>query len=204
MQSVRSGIWTRVAVSISGDEYHYNTGTSRLMHRKRVTCELHYSYFRLMTIKHAIPKTAEVTHSDIEWAIELLYNSVKTGSQLVRRPDQFWRPEQFGVKMWWRKPAPSEAGLQAPRGSTGKRERHAVMANRVGVNMLQFSSVSNSISRTIWRCPWCNGYRRRIWTRRHEFKSWTWLIAFHIALIPFGKVWIQLFSLQLWVNSRTD
>ena len=26
------------------------------------------------------------------------------------------------------------------------------------------------------------------------------LIAFHIALIPLGKVWIQLFSLQLWVN----
>ena len=51
---------------------------------------------------------------------------------------------------------------------------------------------------------WCNGYRRRIWTRRHEFKSWTWLIAFHVALIPMGKVWIQLFSLQLWVNSRTD
>ena len=28
----------------------------RLMHRKRVTCELHDSYFRLMKIKHAIPK----------------------------------------------------------------------------------------------------------------------------------------------------
>ena len=49
-------------------------------------------------------------------------------------------------------------------------------------------------------CPWCNGYRRRNWTRRHEFKSWTRLIAFHIALIPLGKVWIQLLSLQLWVN----
>ena len=54
------------------------------MHRKGVTCELHGSYFRLMTIKHDIPKTAEVTHSDgqlwgdIKWAIELLYNSVKT------------------------------------------------------------------------------------------------------------------------------
>ena len=53
------------------------------------------------------------------------------------------------------------------------------------------------------RCPWCSRYRRRKWTRRHEFKSWTRLIAFHIALIPLGKVWIQLFSLQLWVNSRT-
>ena len=47
-------------------------------------------------------------------------------------------------------------------------------------------------------------YRHRKWTRRHEFKSWTRLIAFHIALIPLGKVWIQLFSLQLWVNSRAD
>ena len=25
-------------------------------------------------------------------------------------------------------------------------------------------------------CPWCNGYRRRNWTRRHEFKSWMRLI----------------------------
>ena len=41
-----------------------------------------------------------------------------------------------------------------------------------------------------WRCPWCNGYHRRK-IRRHEFKSWTRLIAFHIALIPLGKVWIQ-------------
>ena len=40
------------------------------------------------------------------------------------------------------------------------------------------------------RCPWYNGYRHRKWTRRHEFKSWTRLTAFHIAL-------------QLWVNSRT-
>ena len=30
------------------------------------------------------------------------------------------------------------------------------------------------------------------------------LIAFHIALIPLGKVWVQLFSLQLWVDSRAD
>ena len=41
-------------------------------------------------------------------------------------------------------------------------------------------------------------------TWQHKFKSWSSLIAFHIALIPLGKVWIQLFSLQLWVNSRAD
>ena len=62
----------------------------------------------------------------------------------------------------------------------------------------------HKILTTIYLAPWCSRYRRRKWTRRHEFKSWTRLIAFHIALIPLGKVWIQLFSLQLWVNSRTD
>ena len=36
----------------------------KVMHQKRVTCELHDSYFCSMTITHAIPKTAEVTHSD--------------------------------------------------------------------------------------------------------------------------------------------
>ena len=35
--------------------------THRLMHRKRVTCELHDSYFRLMMIKHSI--------SAIEWVL---------------------------------------------------------------------------------------------------------------------------------------
>ena len=35
--------------------------THRLMHRKKVTCELHDSYLDLMTIKHAISK--------IEWAL---------------------------------------------------------------------------------------------------------------------------------------
>ena len=56
---------------------------------ERETCELHDSYFGSMTIKHAIPRTVEVTHSDgqlwgdIEWVIELLHNSVKTGCQFV-------------------------------------------------------------------------------------------------------------------------
>ena len=54
-----------------------------------------------------------------------------------------------------------------------------------------------------WRLGWRSICYRK-WTRRHEFKSWTRLITFHIALIPFGKVWIQLYSLQLCVNSRAD
>ena len=50
-------IWDKVKVPLC----HY-----RVMHRKRVACELHDNYFRLMTIKHAISK--------IEWAIEWALN----------------------------------------------------------------------------------------------------------------------------------
>ena len=70
---------------------------------------------------------------------------------------------------------------------------------------------------TYGRCPWCNGYRRRKWTRWYEFKSWPRLIAFHIALIPLGKdrlffslgeatslregkLWIQTFKLRLKID----
>ena len=40
--------------------------------------------------------------------------------------------------------------------------------------------------------------------RWHVFKSWTRRTAFNRALIPLRKVWIQLFSLQQWVNSWAD
>ena len=43
------------------------------MHRKRVTSEMDDSYFRLMTIKYAIPK--------IEWAIEWALNYFITRSR---------------------------------------------------------------------------------------------------------------------------
>ena len=69
---------------------------------------------------------------------------------------------------------------------------------------MQKISLRFSGAHGVRRCPRCNGYRRRKRTRRHEFKSWTRLIVFYIALIPLGKVWIQLFSLKLWVNSRAD
>ena len=118
----------------------------RLMHRKRVTCELHDSYFRLVTIKHAIPK--------IEWAIELLYNSVKTGSQWVGEDvvgkATTWQkghwdpPSEFGDQTgWWEdagmRTCPREAGPPGHRlSSPGERERHTAMSGGARVvNMLQ-------------------------------------------------------------------
>ena len=55
---------------------------------------------------------------------------------------------------------------------------------QVSRTLLSILAVLNNV----WRCPWCNGHRRSIWTLRHEFKSWMRLIAFHIALIPLGKL----------------
>ena len=43
----------------------------RLTHRKRVTSELHDSYFRSITITQAIPKIAEVTHPDRQISEEI-------------------------------------------------------------------------------------------------------------------------------------
>ena len=64
-----------------------------------------------MTIKHAIPRTAEVTHpdgqlwGDIEWAIELLYNSVKTVS---------WGPEKLETRCGRESHHPAEEALGTP------------------------------------------------------------------------------------------
>ena len=43
----------------------------RLTHQKRVTSELHDSYFRSMTITQAIPKIVEVTHPDCQISEEI-------------------------------------------------------------------------------------------------------------------------------------
>ena len=86
--------------------------------------------------------------------------------------------------------------------ATGKNVVHtevhcsaAVEKNECVVDLEKFSKLSKVlkiVTLILWRCPWCNGYRRRKWAQRHEFKSWTRLIAFYTALIPLGKVWIQL------------
>ena len=49
----RKSRWRKLADEmVRGKKFPWYT--HRLIHRKRVTCELHESYFRLMTIKHVI------------------------------------------------------------------------------------------------------------------------------------------------------
>ena len=68
-------IWDKVKVPLC----HY-----RVMHRKRVTFELHDSYFRLMTIKHMISK--------IEWALNHYITQLSSsGSWVEDRTELEWR-----------------------------------------------------------------------------------------------------------------
>ena len=79
----------------------------------------------------------------------------------------------------WRQDAVEKASTQqsgppGPRlSSPGERERNAVIANRVGVNMLQFCSVSNSLSHTTLSIKW-EGYfskelcRSSLWCRCYD------------------------------------
>ena len=92
------------------------------MHRKRVTCELHDSYFHLMTIKHSISK--------IEWASNDYITQLSSTSQLnwVPVPVEFDTQGASGVASrvpdsWRRdvvgKATPGRGGPWEPRWSLG-------------------------------------------------------------------------------------
>ena len=80
------------------------------MYRTRVTSELHDSYFRLMTIKNAIPK--------IEWAIEWALNYYITQSRQEVR--QLELESRFGRESLARPKGPS--GPSGPPIELGSRE----------------------------------------------------------------------------------
>ena len=133
-------IWDRVKIP----RYSH-----KLMHQKRVICELHDSYFRSMMIKtcHSKDGRSCIFRWPVmgrEWVgVKLLYNSVHRKFRWV------------GEKMLDWGTCPREAGPPGPwLSSPGERERDAVMAYRVGVNMLQFCSVSNSLSHTTLSIKW--------------------------------------------------
>ena len=111
--------------------------------------------------------------------VELLYNSVhrkfnqletRCGRESQHTAEGALRPpiNQFGDLTSWRedtgmRTCPREAGRPGPRlSSPGERERNAVMANRVGVNMLQFCSVSNSLSHTTLSIKWEVYFSKRL------------------------------------------
>ena len=96
--------------------------------------------------------------------VELLYNSahrnfnqleIRCGRESQHPAEWALRPPIEHLQMLEWGTCPREAGSPGPRlSSPGGRERNAFMANRVGVNMLQFCSVSNSHSHTTLSIKW--------------------------------------------------
>ena len=138
----------------------------RLTHRKRVTSELHDSYFRLMKIKHLISK--------IEWGIMWALNYYITQSRRKLRQlssgQRVWvpvearcgresntRPKGHGALMSWgpekmlirynkesQHPAEWAQGLRLS--SPREQERHNVTVITVGSKYYSLYSVSISLS----------------------------------------------------------
>ena len=93
-------IWDKVKVPLC----HY-----RVMHWKRVTSELHDSYFHLMTIRHAISK--------IEWALNHYITQLSSSpSGVASRVPDSWRRDVVG------KATPDRGSPQEPQWSLGSRE----------------------------------------------------------------------------------
>ena len=103
--------------------------------------------------------------------VELLYNSVhRKFNQLDTRcgresqhpadwalwpPIESWGSDELEIRCGRENQHPERLSPQAPPlSSPGEQERNAVMANRVGVNMLQFCSVSVSLSHTTLSIKW--------------------------------------------------
>ena len=148
--------------------------THRLMHQNRVTCELHDSYFHLMTIKHSI--------SAIEWALNyyITQSRQKSSASWVPVPVEFdgqlscsqlekrcgreshTRPKGLGALMSWgpemmlircskgsHHPAEWAQGLQLS--SPGERERHNADGHKFGGQNI---AVMFGLQLPLARKPW--------------------------------------------------
>ena len=99
--------------------------THRLMHRKRVTSELHDSYFHLMTIKHSISKIEWASNdyitqlsltSQLNWVLVPVEFDAQGASGVASRVPDSWRGDVVG------KATPDWGGPGEPRWSLGSWE----------------------------------------------------------------------------------
>ena len=132
-------IWDKVKVPLC--QY-------RLMHRKRVTFELHDSYFRLMTIKHSISK--------IQWAIVLALNYYLTQLSSSPRSSCQQNSRQLetrcGRESHTRPRGPSATPMEWTPASR-EQERHNVTVITVGSRYYSLCLVSSSLSHATLEQP---------------------------------------------------
>ena len=134
----------------------------RLTHQKRMTSELHDSYFRSMTITQAIPKKAEVTYPDRQtseeiaetwrrvhitaWEFEgnIRPTNWTEASRQVRWASSIVGEELTSCSKESHHPAERTPVLRLS--SHGERESHNADGHNFGVKIFQLCSVSSSLS----------------------------------------------------------
>ena len=111
------------------------------MHRKRVTSELHDSYFRLMTIKHSISKIQWT----IMWALSYYLTQLSSGCQAVAsRLQESLRRDVVGKATPDRGgPRKTPDGVDPSNRRTRKTQRDG---HNSGVKIWSLCSVSSTLS----------------------------------------------------------
>ena len=130
-------IWDKVKVPLC--QY-------RLMHRKRVTSELHDSYFRLMTIKPSISKI----QWEIVWALNYHFIEFESKKQLPAESRQL--ETRCGRESDSRPRGPSGTPMEWTPAS-GEQERHNVTGITVGSRYYSLCSISSSLSHATLEQP---------------------------------------------------
>ena len=134
------------------------------MHRKRMTCELHDSYSRLMTIKHAISKIEKATEWPLNYyitqsrqkstkfqlAFGRSYRRDVVGKHTSDRRGlgalMSWGPDKMLIRCSKESHHPAEWASRPPVEHLENEKDTTLTAIRVGFKILQFCSVSNSLS----------------------------------------------------------
>ena len=132
-------IWDKVKVPLR--QY-------RLMHRKRVTSELHDSYFRLMTIKHSISKIQWATVWALNYYLTQLSSSPRSSCQEGSRKLE----TRCGKESHTRPRGPSGSPMEWTLES-GEQERHNVTVITVGSKCYSLCLVSSSLSHATLEQP---------------------------------------------------
>ena len=156
------------------------------MHRNIVTYELHGSYFRSMTIKYAILKTAEMTHSDgqlwgdTEWAIELLYNSVKTGSQLV------WGPDPLVTRCGRESQHPAEWAPGPPVEQPWRQERHNADGHKSGGEYIAvLFGLQLPLTHKPFQIKWEVYFFKEVFARLYSLRQYAFCLYMYIYIYAY-------------------
>ena len=118
------------------------------MHRKRVTSELHDSYFRLMTIKHPISKIQWA----IVWALNYYFTQLSSGCHSSCQQTSRELETRCGRESHTRPRGPSENldGVDPNIRRTRKTQRDG---HNSGVKIWSFCSVSSALSHATLEQP---------------------------------------------------